>query len=82
MNRFKTVILSIVCLSSCGGSDDDSATCPEVTLPVIIPAVNVKLFDASQDPLDVCDAILTIESSNNSETIYGSAFNNCSERLV
>ena len=48
-------------------------------MPVIIPAVNMKFFDDNEVPLNVCNAILTIDSAKVNETIYGSALNNCSE---
>jgi hypothetical protein len=44
---------------------------------VIIPAVNVKFFETNEVVLNVCDAILTVNSAN--ETVYGSTLNNCSE---
>ena len=63
------------------GDDQDENECPEITLPVIIPAINVKLFDTNQTPLNVCSAIVTVESANGNETIYGSAFNDCSTKF-
>jgi hypothetical protein len=39
----------------------------------------MKFFDINKVPLNVCDAILTIDSANGNETVYGSALNNCSE---
>jgi hypothetical protein len=74
----KLVILSVFLISGCGGDSEEESECPEVTLPVIIPAVNVQLFDTNQMTLNVCDAILTIDSANGNETIYGSARNDCS----
>jgi hypothetical protein len=50
-------------------------------LPVVIDAVNVKLFDVNNVPLNICDAILTIDSSNGNQVVYGSALNNCAERF-
>jgi hypothetical protein len=74
----KFAIVSVFFISGCGGDSEDEAACPEITLPVIIPAVNVQLFDTNQMKLNVCDAILTIDSANGNETIYGSALNDCS----
>ncbi len=78
MKGLKLVILSVFLISGCGGDSEEESECPEVTLPVIIPAVNVQLFDTNQMTLNVCDAILTIDSANGNETIYGSARNDCS----
>ncbi|WP_032097088.1 MULTISPECIES: hypothetical protein, partial [unclassified Alteromonas] len=80
----KSLILAFVAtlpLLGCSGDDQDQNECPEVTSPVIIPAVNVKLFDTNQTPLNVCDAIVMVDSANGSETIYGSAFNDCSTKF-
>ncbi|MFT5313687.1 MAG: hypothetical protein ACI8Z9_002180 [Paraglaciecola sp.] len=79
MNMLRLAIVSVVFISACGEDIEDVSKCPEVRLPVIIPAVNVKFFDANEVPLNVCDAILTIDSANGNETIYGSARNNCLE---
>ena len=79
MNVLKLAIVSVVFITSCGGDNEEASECPEITLPVIIPAVNVKFFDANEAPLNVCDAILTIDSADGNATIYGSARNNCSE---
>lgn len=77
MKVLKLVILSVFFLSGCSTDSDDESECPEVTLPVIIPAVNVQLFDTNQTALNVCDAIVTIDSANGNETLYGSAENDC-----
>jgi hypothetical protein len=80
----KKLILAFVVtvpLLACSSDDQDENDCPEVTLPVIIPAVNVKLFDTNQTPLNVCDAIVMVESANGIETIYGSAFDDCSTKF-
>ena len=79
--RFLGILVSVMLLSACGEDKDDSPECPEVVLPVIIDAVNVKLFDVNNVALNVCDAILTIDSSNGNQIVYGSALNNCSERF-
>ena len=79
MNFLKSALISVIFISACSKDKDELSECPEVTLPVIIPAVNMKFFDNSEVPLNVCNAILTIDSSNGNETIYGSALNNCSE---
>ncbi len=78
MKFTKFAIVSVFFISGCGGDSEEESPCPEVTLPVIIPAVNVQLFDTNQMTLNVCDAILTIDSANGNETIYGSAGNDCS----
>ena len=75
----RLALISVMFISACGGDEDELPECPEVTLPVIIPSVNMKLFDVNEVPLNVCDAILTIDSANGNETVYGSALNNCSE---
>jgi len=80
MKRLIFAIVATLPLLGCFGDDQDQNECPEVTLSVIIPAINVKLFDANQTPLNVCDAIVTVDSANGSETIYGSAFNDCSTK--
>ncbi len=69
----------MVFVTGCGGDNKDVSECPEITLPVIIPAVNVKFFETNEVALNVCDAILTVNSANGNETVYGSALNNCSE---
>ena len=79
MNRFGISIVSIICLSSCGDTQEQAAKCPEIIVPVIIPAVNIKIFDVDEVPLNVCDAILTVSNSEISETVYGSALNHCAE---
>jgi hypothetical protein len=75
----RLALISVMFISACGGDKGELPVCPEVTLPVIIPAVNMKFFDINKVPLNVCDAILTIDSANGNETVYGSALNNCSE---
>lgn len=77
MNCLKLAMVSVLFIAGCGGDNEEK--CPEITLPVIIPAVNVKFFDANEVALNVCDAILTIDSANGNETVYGSALSNCSE---
>mgnify|MGYP003666775027 FL=1 len=79
MNRFGISIVSRICLSSCGDTQEQAAKCPEIIVPVIIPAVNIKIFDVDEVPLNVCDAILTVSNSEISETVYGSALNHCAE---
>jgi hypothetical protein len=79
MNFLKLAIVSVFFVTGCGGDNEEESECPEITLPVIIPAVNVKFFDANELAQNVCDAILTIDSANGNETVYGSALNNCSE---
>ncbi|WP_293762897.1 hypothetical protein [uncultured Paraglaciecola sp.] len=79
MNVLKLAIVSVVFVTGCSGDNKEVSECPEITLPVIIPIVNVKFFDANEEALNVCDAILTVDSANGNETIYGSALNNCSE---
>ena len=64
------------------GDNEEQSACPDITLPVIIPAINVQLFGTNQIPLNVCDAILTIDSANGNKTIHGSASNDCSNILV
>lgn len=81
MNFLKLAIVSVVFVTGCGGDNEEESECPEITLPVIIPAVNVKFYDANEVALNVCDAILTIDSANGNETVYGSALNNCSEHF-
>ncbi|MGB3725419.1 MAG: hypothetical protein WA981_06605 [Glaciecola sp.] len=78
----KTLILAFAAtLPLLGCSGDNQDDCPEITLPVIIPAINVMLFDTNQTPLNVCDAIVTVESTNGTETIYGSAFDDCTSKF-
>jgi hypothetical protein len=81
MKRLILVFVATLSMFGCGGDDKDENDCPEVTLPVIIPAINLKLFDTNQTPLNVCDAIVTVESANGIETIYGSAFNDCTTKF-
>jgi hypothetical protein len=75
----KLAVVLVVFVTGCGGDNKDVSECPEITLPVIIPAVNVKFFETNEVALNVCDAILTVNSANGNETVYGSALNNCSE---
>jgi hypothetical protein len=79
MKVLKLAVVSVVFVTGCGGDNKDVSECPEITLPVIIPAVNVKFFDTNEVALNVCDAILTVNSANGNETVYGSALNSCSE---
>jgi hypothetical protein len=79
MKVLKLAVVLVVFVTGCGGDNKDVSECPEITLPVIIPAVNVKFFEANEVALNVCDAILTVNSANGNETVYGSALNNCSE---
>ena len=79
MKFLRLTLISIIFISACGKDKDVLLECPEVTLTVIIPAVNMKFFDENEVPLNVCNVILTIDSVNRNETIYGSALNNCSE---
>jgi hypothetical protein len=79
MKVLKLAVVLVVFVTGCGGDNKDVSECPEITLPVIIPAVNVKFFEANELALNVCDAILTVNSANGNETVYGSALNNCSE---
>lgn len=80
MNRSIILILSTVFLFACDDKDKDGFECPTVIEPVIVSAVRVNLFNLANEPLNVCDAILTVDFSEYSETIYGSAFDNCEER--
>jgi hypothetical protein len=79
MKVLKLAVVLVVFVTGCGGDNKDVSECPEITLPVIIPAVNVKFFETNEVALNVCDAILTVNSANGNETVYGSALNNCSE---
>jgi len=45
------------------------------------PVVRVNLFDVNQLPLNVCDAILTVDNPDHHESIYGSAQENCEEQF-
>lgn len=74
MKRLNIALFSVLLVSGCGEDSKEELTCT----PVILPAVTVKLVDTNQDPLDICDTILTIDSASWNETIYGSAENNCS----
>jgi len=81
MNRSTILIISSIFLTSCGENKEEVVECPTVIDPVIIPAVRLNLFDVDKAPVNVCDAILTIDNSENHQTVYGSAFNNCEERF-
>ncbi len=81
MNRSTILIISTVFLISCDDSKEDVFECPTVIDPVIIPAVRLNIFDANKVPLNVCDAILTIDNSENSQIVYGSALNNCENHV-
>lgn len=63
-------------MTTCDGAED-RVECPTVITPVIIPAVQVTLFDKEKNLLNVCDAILTVENNEISETVYGSSRENC-----
>jgi hypothetical protein len=60
MKVLKLAVVLVVFVTGCGGDNKDVSECPEITLPVIIPAVNVKFFEANELALNVCDAILTV----------------------
>ena len=60
---------------------EEAFECPTIIEPVIISAVRINLFDVNKAPINVCDAILTIDHPDNYQTIYGSAFNNCEDRF-
>ncbi|QDP01451.1 hypothetical protein [Thalassotalea sp. PS06] len=77
MFRSILILASAAVLSACGGSKDDTEECPTVVEPVVIPAISVNFFDMDMEALNVCDAIVTISSPDNSETIYGSALSDC-----
>lgn len=83
LNHSITIVLSTLLLLSCGesseGVEEKVAECPTVINPVIIPAVRFNLFDEDKVPLNVCDAIITIENTENHQTIYGSALENCED---
>jgi hypothetical protein len=64
MNYLKLVIVSVIFVTGFGGDDEQESECPKIILPVIIPAINVTFFDVNEIALNVCDAILTIDSAN------------------
>ena len=62
MYRLTTLFVSAIFLTSCDDNKEEVFECPTVIEPVIIPAVRVNLFDVNQLPLNVCDAILTVDN--------------------
>tara|TARA_B110000091_G_scaffold5335_1_gene5239 strand:+ start:692 stop:1096 length:405 start_codon:yes stop_codon:yes gene_type:complete len=81
MYRLPLLIISTIFLTSCDGNKEEAFECPTIIEPVIISAVRINLFDVNKAPINVCDAILTIDNPDNYQTIYGSAFNNCEDRF-
>jgi hypothetical protein len=77
MHRVVILIITSIFLISCDDSKDDVVECPTVIEPVIIDAVRINLFDTNKTPLNVCDAILTIDNPDYHQIIYGSALNHC-----
>lgn len=81
MKKVLSLAFISLTLVGCNGNSDDEQPCCEITLPVIVPAIRVNLFDINEQALNACDAILTITNSSGTEVVYGSAFNNCEEEF-
>lgn len=77
MKNISIAMVSAVLLAGCNSEEEDPCNVPMPA--VIIPAVSVSLFDTNEEKLNVCDAILSVDSDKMSETIYGSAYPDCEE---
>jgi hypothetical protein len=82
MYRFTIIVISAIFLTSCDDNIEETLECPLIIEPKIIPAIRVNLFDSNKVPLNICDAIVTINNTDYYETFYGSATNfNCADRF-
>lgn len=79
--RSSVTILTGLLLIACNDNSDEENQCPKISVPVIIPAVTVNFFDENKIPLNVCDAIVTIDGNNHHETFYGSSYSDCTTKF-
>jgi hypothetical protein len=82
MYRLTTLVISTLFLISCDDNKEEIFECPDIIEPVIISAVRINFFDSNKAPLNICDAIVTIDNPDYHQTFYGSATDyNCADRF-
>jgi hypothetical protein len=81
--RSSIIVLTSLLLISCNDNSSEEIQCPLIIVPVYIPPVTVNFFDENKIPLNVCDAIVTIDQDENNyhETLYGSSYGDCTTKF-